>query len=48
VRELVRMHGGSTHAMSDGPGKGATFSVAIPLRLSDALRVAPRPSRPQR
>ena len=31
VRELVQLHGGSVRAESDGPGRGATFSVALPV-----------------
>ncbi|HEX6045692.1 MAG TPA: response regulator [Pyrinomonadaceae bacterium] len=37
VRSLVEIHGGSVRAVSDGPGKGATFVVAFPIiGLSDA------------
>lgn len=32
ARELVEMHGGSIHADSEGDGKGATFTVRLPLR----------------
>lgn len=31
VRELVRLHGGQVSALSDGPGKGSSFSVRLPL-----------------
>jgi signal transduction histidine kinase len=31
VRSLVRLHGGSVIARSDGPGKGSEFEVALPL-----------------
>jgi CheY-like chemotaxis protein/anti-sigma regulatory factor (Ser/Thr protein kinase) len=31
VRRLVEMHGGSVRAQSEGAGKGATFSVRLPL-----------------
>ncbi len=31
VRHLVSLHGGSVHADSDGPGRGATFTVELPL-----------------
>ncbi|MGQ0697688.1 MAG: hybrid sensor histidine kinase/response regulator [Panacagrimonas sp.] len=31
VKKLVEMHGGSVAAHSDGPGKGCTFVVRIPL-----------------
>ena len=30
VRELVHLHGGSIHAMSDGPGRGSEFLVRLP------------------
>jgi signal transduction histidine kinase/ActR/RegA family two-component response regulator len=32
VRHLVELHGGSVFATSDGPGRGATFLVRLPLR----------------
>jgi len=31
VRHIVELHGGSVGAESDGPGKGATFSVTLPV-----------------
>jgi PAS domain S-box-containing protein len=31
VRHLVEMHGGTVHADSDGEGKGATFTVKLPI-----------------
>lgn len=31
VRRLVAMHGGSVSAASDGPGRGCTFTVRLPL-----------------
>jgi len=39
VRSLVELHGGAIHAASDGMGKGATFTVTLPI-------VAVRISRP--
>jgi PAS domain S-box-containing protein len=32
VRQLVEMHGGSVAAESEGEGKGATFTVILPVR----------------
>ena len=31
VRHVVELHGGSVHVASEGPGKGATFSVRLPV-----------------
>src|SRR6266581_3458720 len=31
VRHIVELHGGSVHAESAGPGKGAVFTVKLPL-----------------
>ncbi|HEY7376897.1 MAG TPA: ATP-binding protein [Polyangia bacterium] len=44
VRTLVKMHGGSVTAVSDGPGRGSEFVVRLPLALPvvvQAGRVAP-------
>lgn len=32
VRDLATAHGGSVEAASDGPGRGATFRVRLPIR----------------
>jgi signal transduction histidine kinase/FixJ family two-component response regulator len=40
VKHLVEMHGGEVTASSDGPGKGATFEVRLPL-----ARTVPRDGR---
>jgi signal transduction histidine kinase/CheY-like chemotaxis protein len=31
VRNIVELHGGTVHAASEGLGKGATFTVALPI-----------------
>jgi signal transduction histidine kinase/CheY-like chemotaxis protein len=36
VATLVRMHGGVVGAESDGPGKGSTFTVRLPVRATAA------------
>jgi PAS domain S-box-containing protein len=35
VRSLVKLHGGSVHALSDGPGRGCEIVVRIPLVSAD-------------
>lgn len=32
VRHIVELHGGRVEAASEGPGKGATFTVTLPIR----------------
>lgn len=34
VRHLVELHGGTVHVASEGEGKGATFSVTLPIAPS--------------
>ena len=36
VRRLVELHGGRVEALSDGPGKGSEFVVALPLIRLDS------------
>jgi PAS domain S-box-containing protein len=36
VRHIVELHGGTVEADSDGPGKGATFRLALPLSVAKA------------
>ena len=48
VRHIVELHGGQVRAASDGPGRGATFTVTLPVRRcarrhpTRAIRCAPR------
>ena len=42
VKQLVEMHGGEVTATSDGPGKGATFEVRLPLARTITHRRARR------
>ena len=32
ARDLARAHGGTLTAVSDGPGRGASFTLRVPLR----------------
>src|SRR5262249_9134190 len=49
VRHLVELHGGSVTATSSGPGKGATFTVTLPLAsvaAGDEMKAGDRASSP--
>jgi signal transduction histidine kinase len=37
VKTLVELHGGTIRAISDGAGKGSTFVIRLPLRVSRAV-----------
>ncbi|MDQ3282763.1 MAG: PAS domain S-box protein [Acidobacteriota bacterium] len=36
VKQIVELHGGTVRASSEGPGKGATFTVALPFLAAHA------------
>jgi PAS domain S-box-containing protein len=40
VKQLVELHGGSVRAESGGPGKGATFTVCLPLAIDASEEAA--------
>jgi PAS domain S-box-containing protein len=44
VRHLVELHGGAVHAESPGEGKGATFTVTLPVRAVRQERCAFEPT----
>ncbi len=46
VRHLVELHGGSARAESEGEGKGATFTVRLPLMQQSPHHVETRPPAP--
>ena len=42
VKEIASLHGGSVAAHSEGPGKGSTFTVRLPLPVSPVPSSMPR------
>ncbi|UST52375.1 ATP-binding protein (plasmid) [Comamonadaceae bacterium OTU4NAUVB1] len=44
VQGLVALHEGTVSAASDGPGRGATFSVTLPLHAATATSRVPQPA----
>ena len=43
VQRLVKLHGGSIEARSDGPGRGAEFIVRLPILAQAPAATAPTP-----
>lgn len=46
VKQLVQLHGGAVVAYSEGLGKGARFTVSLPLKTQQIKRFAVAPSQP--
>jgi len=45
VRSLVKLHGGTVEARSDGPGLGSSFTVTLPI-VEQSAAPAPDPTEP--
>lgn len=43
VQQLVELHGGTVHAESEGEGRGATFTVRLPIPGVEASATSPPP-----
>ena len=48
VKQLVELHGGRVEAFSEGPGRGARFTVRLPLSASQRKSPLPAPPEPVR
>ncbi|MDC0716610.1 ATP-binding protein [Nannocystis bainbridge] len=42
VRKLVELHGGQVHGQSEGEGRGATFTVQLPLATAGSREALPQ------
>lgn len=42
VRHLVELHGGTVHAISEGGGRGATFTITFPLIALRSKKLPPK------
>jgi signal transduction histidine kinase len=40
AKSIVELHGGTIEARSEGPGRGARFTVRLPLAVSSGWRFA--------
>jgi signal transduction histidine kinase len=41
VQTIAHQHGGSVRALSEGPGKGSTFQLKLPLLVGNPSRKIP-------
>lgn len=44
VHQLVGLHGGQINVMSEGSGKGSTFTIHLPLQVAAQVEPSPDPS----
>ena len=46
VRRIVELHHGSVYAQSDGPGRGSTFTIELPLAADQSKNTSASPATP--